>query len=144
VFELPQNATPVNERTIFQMLIEKKRLSEALKFKAENVESKGRHLDLLSYGSLVEHYGNHGDITSAMEALKECINKHGFPPAEKSLSKLRLICRQNELEKQKDLESLIGPDPLSWLREGESSLKREYSKKGRKNLYYIRNRLTSI
>lgn len=139
-----KNATPVNERTIFQMLIEKKRLSEALKFKAENVESKGRHLDLLSYGSLVEHYGNHGDITSAMEALKECINKHGFPPAEKSLSKLRLICRQNELEKQKDLESLIGPDPLSWLREGESSLKREYSKKGRKNLYYIRNRLTSI
>ena len=107
-------------------------MPRALDFKEKNVEAKGKTLDLLSYGSLIEHYGNHGQVGSAMMALKECIKVHGAPPGEKCLSKLRLTCRQKEITEEVGLEQLIGKDPLEWLREGEGQLKREFSRKGRR------------
>lgn len=134
----------MHERTVFQMYIDNKKIYEALQFKDEHFDKKGRCLDLLSYGSLIEYFGSHSNVDKAIEALKECIDKHGSPPAEKCLSKLRLLSRQKKSEDLDELEDLIGPDPLAWLREGENKLKREYSKKGRKNIHYIRNRLTNI
>ena len=125
------------------MLIDNNRITRALEFK-DKVESRGRKLDLLSYGSLVEYYGNHGQLGSALLILKECISAHGAPPPEKSLSKIRLMCRKEELEKAVGLTDLIGEDPLSWLRHGEKNLKREYSKKGRRQVNLPRDRLLQI
>ena len=63
--------------------------------------------------------------------LKECIDIHGFPPNEKTLTRIRLMCRQRSLEEQVKLEELIGKDPLEWIRNGQK-LKRDMSKKGRR------------
>ncbi len=79
------------------MLVRNNRLSRALAFK-QKVEEDGRHLDVISYGTLIEHYGNHGKLGSAMLVLKECLQVHGAPPGSKSLAKLRLLCRQNDME----------------------------------------------
>jgi hypothetical protein len=73
--------------------------------------------------------------------LKECISHHGAPPSEKSLSKLRLICRQKDLEDDLRLRDLIGEDPIEWLRHGEKYLKREMSKKGRRDVNLAYNRI---
>jgi len=51
--------------------------------------------------------------------IKECIDKHGTAPGEKSLKNIRLICRQNNLIEQVGLEKLVGEDPLEWMRRGE-------------------------
>lgn len=141
---MEQSSNSVSDRAIFQMLIEKKDISRALDFKENTVEAKGKKLDLLSYGSLIEHYGNKGQVGNAILVLKECIKVHGSPPGEKSLSKLRLACRQQEITKEVGLENLIGKDPLEWLRDGEGQLKREYSKKGRRNLLLVKNKLLHI
>lgn len=139
-----QSPNSVSDRAIIQMLIEKKDISRALDFKENSVEANGRTLDLLSYGSLIEHYGNKGQVGSAILVLKECIKVHGSPPGEKSLSRLRLACRQKEITKEVGLEKLIGKDPLEWLREGEGQMKREYSKKGRRDLLLVKNKLLHI
>jgi pentatricopeptide repeat domain (PPR motif) len=139
-----QSPNSVSDRAIIQMLIEKKDISRALDFKENSVEVNGRKLDLLSYGSLIEHYGNKGQVGSAILVLKECIKVHGSPPGEKSLSRLRLACRQKEITKEVGLEKLIGKDPLEWLREGEGQMKREYSKKGRRDLLLVKNKLLHI
>jgi len=135
--------TRTSDRTVFQMLVNESHITKALTFK-EKLESKGKHLDLLSYGSLIEYFGNHGQIGSAILALKECNKLHGSPPGEKNLKQLRIKCRQQGLEEAVNLEKLIGKDPLDWLREGESKLKREYSKKGRSNLHVAANKLLHI
>ncbi len=140
-----QKTNAFSDRTVFQMLIEKKDISRALDFKETKVEAQeGRKLDLLSYGSLIEHYGNKAQIGSAMIALKECIKVHGSPPGEKSLSKLRLECRRKDLTKEVGLEKLIGKDPLEWMREGEGQFKREHSKRGNRNLLIAKNKLLQI
>lgn len=126
------------------MLVDKRDVTRALDFKENQVESSGRKLDLLSYGSLVEHYGNRGQIGSAMIALKECVKVHGSPPGERSLKMLRQECRTKDITEQVGLENLIGKDPLEWLREGEGKLKREHSKKGNRNLLMTKNRLLRI
>ena len=120
------------------MLTDVRDIVGALKFKDE-VESRGQPLDLLAYGSLIEYYGNHKQIGSAINTIKECISVHGSVPGEKSLKKIRVTCRQEELEDELGLEELIGKDPTKWFREGESELKREYSKKGRRNLLVAQN-----
>eukprot|EP00957_Ditylum_brightwellii_P122875 9369252-Ditylum_brightwellii.AAC.1 len=61
------------------MLLKNSRVSHALAFK-EKVETEGRPIDILSYGSFVEHYGKHGQLGSALMILKECIATHGSPP----------------------------------------------------------------
>jgi len=126
------------------MLVDRKDVSRALDFKENNVEARGRKLDLLSYGSLIEHYGNKEQIGSAIMALKECVKIHGSPPGERCVSKLRLLCRQREITKEVGLVELIGEDPLEWLREGEGQLKREHSKKGKSNLLVTKNKFLNI
>lgn len=122
------------------MLVRNNRVSRALVFK-QKIEEDGRLLDIASYGSLIEYYGNHGKLGSAVLVLKECIDTHGAPPGEKSLAKLRLLCRQNGLESKLRLEENIGKDPVEWLRHGEAHLKREKSFKGRRDVNLARNRM---
>jgi hypothetical protein len=123
-----------------QMLIANNRLPRALAFK-QKVEEDGRTMDLPSYGHLVEYYSNHSQLGSALLLLKECISLHGATPSEKYLTKVRLICRQRNLEHDLQLTNLIGEDPIQWLRHGEKYLKRERSKKGQRNVQFARNRI---
>jgi len=131
------------DRILLQMLIENRRVSRALEFK-EKIESQGKHLDLVAYGSLCNHYANHGHLGSAILTLKECISVHGTPPGEKSLSRLRLMCRKHGVHEDADILKLIGRDPLQWLKEGEHSLKREYTKKGRRQVDLPANNLLRL
>jgi len=128
------------DRIVPQMLIDKKRIGRALKFR-DDIESRGKHLDLISYASLVSYYGNHGQLGSALLTLKECQSVHSSPPGEKSLSRLRTICRKLGVDEEEDILKLIGRDPIQWLKEGQQSLKREYSKKGRRQVGLPGNRL---
>ena len=132
-----------SDRLVLQMLIKNKRLSRALRFK-EKVEESGRMLDILSYGSLIEHYAKHRQIGSALMMLKECVAVHDSPPTEHSLNALRRLCRHQHLTEKVGLVELAGPDPLRWLREGEATLKREYSKKGRRDVLLARNKAVHI
>lgn len=124
------------------MLIKHKRVARAFKLK-EAIEKEGRSLDLLSYGLLVEHFGNHNQLGSALLLIKECISLHGSPPGEKSLKAIRLLCRKKGLNEQVGLEKMVGKDPLEWLRHGEQ-LRKSRSKKGRANLNYVTNRMLDI
>ncbi len=126
------------------MLVDRNQISRALEFKENKVEKKGQHIDLLSYGSLIEYYGKKKQLGSAIMSIKECIKVHGSPPSENSLSKIRLLCRQKEITKESGLQELVGDDPLEWLRKGESTYKREYSKKGNAQINMARNRLVDI
>ena len=120
------------------MLIRNHRLPRALAFK-QQIEDAGRNLDSLSYGSMIEYYSRRGQLGSAMMLLEECASVHGSPPGDKSLAPLRLLCRQQGLVDK--VEALAGKDPLEWLRHGETNLKREMSKTGRRNVQYAINRL---
>ena len=126
------------------MMIERRDVTGALEFKEKHVECRGKKLDLLSYGSLIEHYGNRKQIGNAIIALKECIQVHGSPPGERSLRNLRQLCKQQDITEEVGLDKLIGEDPLDWLREGEGYYKREHSKKGKSNLLMTKNRLLRI
>ena len=83
-------------------------------------------------------------LEPALSLLKETISIHKYPPGEKSLTKLRLICRQRNIEKEVGLVEMIGEDPGKWFRHGEENLKRENSKKGRRDVVETRNLLTQI
>jgi len=122
---------------IIQMLLRNKRAARALQFK-EKVEEEGRQLDLHSYGSFVQHFANHDELGSAMMFIKECISVHTFPPAEGSISKVRLLCRQRNLNEKLQIESLLGPDPLEWLRR-DKMYKRDRSTKGMKGIKELNN-----
>lgn len=129
-----------SDRLIIEMLIRNKRISNALEFKDKVVEQKyGRYLDLFAYGSFVDYYGKQYQLGSALLMLKECIDIHGFPPYEKTLARVRLMCRQRSLEQQINLEALIGKDPHEWLRRS-AILKREKSRKGRRHVLEIQNK----
>jgi len=119
------------------MLLRNKRAARALQFK-EKVEEEGRQLDLHSYGSFVQHFANHDELGSAMMFIKECISVHTFPPAEGSISKVRLLCRQRNLNEKLQIESLLGPDPLEWLRR-DKMYKRDRSTKGMKGIKELNN-----
>jgi len=134
----------MSDRTIFQMLIEKSQISRALDFKENKIEKFGKHIDLISYGSLIDYYGRHAQVGSAIMAVKECISVHGAPPGEKSLSKLRLLCRQSDTIDEVMLNDLIGADPLEWVREGERVYKREYSKRGNAQIDVPGNKMLNI
>ena len=135
--------TEYSDRLVLQMLIKNRRISRALQFK-EKVEENGRKLDILSYGSLIEHYAKHRQIGSALMMLKECVAVHDSPPTEHSLNALRRLCRHQHLTEKVGLVELAGPDPLKWLREGEATLKRENSKKGRRDILLVRNKAVHI
>jgi len=109
------------------MLINKRRIARAFKLK-QDIEKDGRSLDILSYGSLIDYYGRHDELGSALLLIKECMSVHGSPPGEHCLKKIRLICRKKGLTDQVGLEKMIGKDPLEWFREGEG-LKRKQGKR---------------
>lgn len=132
--------SPYSDRLILQMLVANKRLTRALEFK-EKIEEDGRHLDIASYGSLVQYYSRHKQLGSALLILKECMAIHGATPSEAYISDLRSLCRQKEVEDIVDLVGLVGKDPNEWLRHGQKNLKRESTKKGRRNVQQAQNRL---
>ena len=124
------------------MLVKHHQIRRALTFKDVVVEkSLGRSLDLLAYGSLVEYYARYDQLGSALLTLRECLEIHGSPPAEKSLTKFQRSCRKHGLEDEFDLVRLIGPDPLAWIREGKAKYKRRErsSNKGNHDVQKIRN-----
>ena len=138
-----KNPTPYSDRLVLQMMVKNKRISRALAFK-DKVENQGRTIDLASYGSLIEHYANRNQLGSSLMMLKECTATHGSPPGERSLSKIRLICRKKGITKEVGLEQMIGKDPLEWLRHGEEFKKRESSYKGRRQVTLPGNRILQI
>lgn len=135
--------TAYSDRHVFQMLVSNDRLSRALQFK-QVVEEQGRELDLASYGTLVQYYSRRSQLGSALMILKECLQTHGAAPSESFLAQLRVLFRQQDVSEGDDRDSLnamIGADPIEWLKHGERYLKREKSKKGRRNILYAQNRL---
>jgi hypothetical protein len=132
-----------SDRLVLQMLIENHRLSRALQLK-EKIEADGRRLDIISYGDLIDYYSKNSQIGSALMTLKECIDVHNAPPNEHSLNVLRRLCRHQGLTDKVGLNELAGPDPLEWLRQGQAEFKREYSKKGRRDVLLPRNRSVDI
>lgn len=132
-----------SNRLILQMLVRSRRFHRAMSFKSQ-IEEGGGHLDLHSYGSLVEYCSKHDQVGSAHLLLKECIQIHGAPPNEASLKHLRTLCRRDGLEDAFWLNDLIGKDPTNWLRHGERHYKREMSRKGRLMVNYARNRLLQV
>ena len=128
--------TQYSDRLVLQMLLNNNRFSRALSFK-EEVQRSGREIDLPAYGSLVQYCGRRGHVGSAIMLLKECSSIHGAIPGEASLTHLRIDCRKAGIEDR--LTALVGEDPIAWLKRGEAVLKREKSKKGRRNVQLIRN-----
>jgi hypothetical protein len=125
------------------MLIKKKRIGRAFKLK-QDIENDGRSLDLLSYGSLIEHFGRTNELGSALLLIKECIDKHGVAPGEKSLKNIRLVCRMENLTDRVGLEKMVGKDPQEWMRRG-IELKSVQNKRGKSSsLQYGMNRMLDI
>lgn len=135
--------TAYSDRLVLQMLLKNNRLSRALAFK-QKVEASGRSLDIKAYGSLVEYCSRRQQLGSAMLLLRECLSVHGAPPEESTLSNFRLLCRQAGLVEDVALDSMIGQDPVEWLRHGEAELKREMSKRGRRDVQMARNSLVRL
>lgn len=122
-----------------QLLIENNRVPRALSLKQE-LQDKGRTIDLPTYGSFIDYYARHGQVGSSLLLLKECISVHGSPPVEDSLKRLRMTCRQADVDNEIGLNGLIGESPTEWLRYGEKFLKREKTKKGRRQVRFAYDR----
>lgn len=133
--------TVYSNRLVVQMFLKQRRLERCLEFK-QRVEAGGQKLDVLSYGSLIAHCSKHKQLGSALALLKECITVTGAPPGESYLKQLRILCRQEGLEEKLNLEGMIGKDPIEWLRHGEAVLKREYSKRGNRDILLVNNAMT--
>jgi hypothetical protein len=138
-FNLKQKPTGYSDRLVLQMLVDNNRITRALKLK-QNIEEEGRAIDIPSYGSMIEYYSRHGQLGSSLLFLKECIRQHGAAPSEKYVTRLRVLSRQQRLEKKLMVTEMIGEDPIRWLKHGEKYLKREMSKKGRRNVKVAYNR----
>jgi hypothetical protein len=99
-------------------------------------------MDMASYGCLIEYCSRHHQLGSALLLVQECIAQHGAPPSEQYLAKVRVLCRQEDgLEKAVGLHGLIGEDPIQWLKHGEKFLKRERTRRGRRDVQFANNRL---
>lgn len=72
--------------------------------------------------------------------LNESIALHGSPPSEKYLSSTRVLARQSGMQDTLNLTQILGKDPTDWLKHGEKYLKREKSKKGRRDVHLAYNR----
>jgi hypothetical protein len=134
--------TGYSDRLVLQMFLKNNRLQRALAFK-QTVEENGRKLDVKSYGSLIDYFGHRNQLGSAMLLLKECVSVHNAPPGEASLAKFRMLYRRSNLN-DVVVTNLIGPDPVEWLRHGEATLKREMSKKGRRDVVMARNQAVRL
>lgn len=122
-----------SDRLTLQMYTRNGRLRQALEFK-QGVEGRGRNLDIQSYGSLIDFCARHNQPGSSFLFLKECIAVHGAPPSEASLSRLRQLCRKRDVVEHAFLKELIGEDPIQWLKHGEAHLRRDISKKDRRDV----------
>jgi len=129
-----------SDRLLLQMLVANKRLTRALEFK-EKIEEEGRNLDIASYGSLIQFYSRHQQLGSALLILKECMTTHGATPSEAYISDLRSLCKHKQVEDPVGLIGMVGKDPNEWMKHGQKNLKRESSKKGRRNVQQAQNRL---
>jgi hypothetical protein len=130
--------TEYSDRLVIQMLLKNNRFSRALAFK-NKVKESGRVVDLKSYGSLIDYCCRREQLGSGLLLLKECLTVHHAAPEESCLRQLRLLCRQQRITDEIGLTEMIGEDPLEWLRHGEANLKREMSKKGRRNVQRLIN-----
>jgi hypothetical protein len=136
--------TAYSDRLVLQMFLANKRLPRAFTFK-NTIEESGRTMDLQSYGSLIDYCARRRQTGSAMLLLEECLAKHdGSHPGNAHLAQLRIVHRQAPDLNDKDLEAMIGPDPIQWLKHGEAHLKREVSKTGRRNVRLAQNALLKI
>lgn len=116
------------------MLIKNHRISRALELKQQIEEEEGGTIDTITYGSFVEYYSRRKEVGSALMMLQECVVKHNSPPNEKSLARLRLLCRQLDIVDEVGLTELAGPDSLEWLRFGEAYLRRDMTKRGNRDV----------
>lgn len=124
--------TAYTDRMVLQMLVRNRRFQRALKFKQE-VESAGRPLDLASYGSLADFCGRHHQLGSALLLVEECIRHHHAPPGEGDLKQVRALCRRHKVDRDSKVLEILGEDPTEWVRYSEANLKREMSKRGRRD-----------
>ena len=104
------------------MFLKQRRFNRCLDFK-QQVEERGRKLDLLAYGPLIEYCSKHRQLGSALKFLEECIRVNGSPPGEAYLKQLRILCRQENVEEEVGLDAMIGEDPILWKKHGEAVLK---------------------
>ena len=132
-----------SDRLMIQMFLKNNRLPRALSFK-QKLEAKGRTVDIPSYGSLVDYCSRRGQMGSALLLLKECLSVHKSPPGEASVSQLRILCRQADMTEEVGLMDMVGEDPVQWVKYGEAHLKREMSKRGRRDVQLGRNRLLQL
>lgn len=131
-----------SHRLLLQMFVRNNRFPRALALK-QRLKEKGTDIDLPCFGSLIDYCGRHGQVGSALLLLRECRAVHGAAPGEADLARLRALCRRRDGLRE-ELEALAGPDPVEWLRHGEARLKREYSRKGRRDVQFPRNRLVQL
>jgi hypothetical protein len=133
-----------SDRLVFQMLVSNNQVPRALKFK-QSIEDQGRKLDLASFGTLIQYLSRRSQLGSSLLILRECLQTHDAPPSESFLAPLRILFKQQGVTHADKvaLEDMIGKDPIEWLKYGERYLKREYSKKGRRDVHYAQNRLLS-
>jgi len=131
-----------SSRLVVQMMLKNNRFSRAMAFKDRFEGESGQNLDILAYGSLVEYCSRRKQVGSALMLLAECLEIHGAAPGEASLSKLRDLCRKAGIYGK--LTAMVGEDPVEWLKHGERHLKREMSKKGRRDVQFARNRLLQV
>jgi hypothetical protein len=131
-----------SNRLVLQMFLNNDRFRDAMMFKQRLKMNGGQRPDLASYGSLIQYCASRGQFGSGVLLLKECLRVHGAKPGEATLKHLRILGRQNG--RTKELESMIGVDPVAWLKDGEANRKREMSKKGRRNVVLPRNLLLQV
>ena len=135
-----QTPSAYSDRLLLQMLVTNKRLPRALAFK-EKIEKEGRQLDIASYGSLIQFCSRQQQLGSALLFLKECLAMHDATPSEAYLSDLRSLCKREQLEDFVGFTRMVGNDPNEWQKHGQKHLKRESSRKGRRNVQQAQNRL---
>jgi hypothetical protein len=137
-----QTPSAYSDRMVFQMLVSNNQIPRALKFK-QSIENQGRKLDLASYGTLIQFFSRRSQLGSSLMVLKECLQVHDSPPSESFVAPLRILCKQQGISHTDGvaLKDMIGVNPIEWLKHGERYLKREKSKKGRRDVQYAQNRL---
>ena len=103
------------------------------------VESEGREINLLSYGSLVEYCAKRDELGSALMLTRECFKVHGSIPNKSSLKHMRILLRRYHMDEDPEILRLVGKDPDAWYKRGNAELKRERSKKNMQAYNMIRN-----
>ena len=123
--------TDYSDRLVFQMFLKLNRFQRAMSFK-RRLERVSRKIDIASYGSLVEYCAERGQVGSALMFIRECINVHGTHPDEAALKRLRRLLNEAGIDDDPDVLSMIGEDPLYWIRLRGPEMRLQRQRKGRK------------